>query len=47
MRLDVYPDGGISRLRLHGTVADPAREPIIQRWHDLLPPNHPAELYFD
>ena len=47
VRLDVYPDGGISRLRLHGTVADPAREQIIQRWQDLLPPNHPAELYFD
>ncbi len=35
IRLDIYPDGGISRLRLLGTVADQARAPIVQRWQAL------------
>jgi allantoicase len=46
VRLDIYPDGGISRLRLHGSVSTEARDAIIQRWQALLPPNHPAEEYF-
>jgi allantoicase len=46
VRLDIYPDGGISRLRLHGSVSAEARDAIIQRWQALLPPNHPAEEYF-
>jgi len=46
VRLDVYPDGGVSRLRLHGTVADDARDEIVQRWQALLPFDHPAEEYF-
>ena len=37
VRLDIYPDGGISRLRLHGTVADDARAAVAQRWLSLLP----------
>jgi allantoicase len=46
VRLDIFPDGGISRLRLHGTVPTDAQDVIIQRWRSLLPPNHPAEEYF-
>lgn len=44
VRLDVYPDGGISRLRLRGEVAPDARPAIIQRWQDLT--QTPDEEYF-
>jgi allantoicase len=37
VRLDIFPDGGISRLRLHGEVAPGAREPAAARWLGLLP----------
>jgi allantoicase len=37
VRLDIYPDGGLSRLRLHGSVPDEARPSIAQRWLSLLP----------
>jgi allantoicase len=37
VRLDIYPDGGLSRLRLHGSVSDGARPSIAQRWLSLLP----------
>jgi allantoicase len=46
VRLDIYPDGGISRLRLHGSVPPSAQDEIIQRWQALLPPDHPFEEYF-
>src|SRR5450631_2153143 len=39
VRLDIYPDGGISRLRLAGVVPPERREPIARRWLDLLPPS--------
>ena len=37
VRLDIFPDGGISRLRLHGEVAPAARDPLAARWLSLLP----------
>jgi allantoicase len=37
VRLDVYPDGGISRLRVHGAVAPEARAAVAERWVSLLP----------
>ena len=37
MRLDIYPDGGISRLRLVGVVPPEHREQIARRWLSLLP----------
>ena len=36
VRLDIYPDGGLSRLRILGAVAEPARNAIADRWVDLL-----------
>jgi allantoicase len=39
VRLDIYPDGGISRLRLVGVVPPALHEPIGRRWLDLLPPS--------
>lgn len=45
VRLDIYPDGGISRLRLRGAVADAAhRAAIAQRWLDLLPADQAAAV---
>jgi allantoicase len=43
-RLDIYPDGGIARLRLLGRVADDARDAIARRWLDLLPPDQAAAV---
>jgi allantoicase len=37
VRLDIYPDGGISRLRLIGVVPPARREQLARRWLDLLP----------
>lgn len=37
VRLDVYPDGGLSRLRVHGSVAPAARAALTHRWLGLLP----------
>ena len=50
VRLDIFPDGGISRLRLHGEVAPGAREPLAARWLSLLPAGlarqvDPAEFF--
>src|ERR1035438_4526909 len=39
VRVDIYPDGGISRLRRAGVVPPERREPIARRWLDLLPPS--------
>ncbi|MEP7020783.1 MAG: allantoicase [Pseudonocardiales bacterium] len=38
VRLDIYPDGGLSRVRVNGAVAPDQRARIAQRWVDLLPP---------
>ncbi|MCW2522607.1 MAG: allantoicase [Frankiales bacterium] len=37
VRLDIFPDGGISRLRLLGEIVPAAREKVGQRWLSLLP----------
>jgi allantoicase len=37
VRLDVYPDGGISRLRVLGEFSTEAREELGRRWLALLP----------
>jgi allantoicase len=42
VRLDIYPDGGISRLRLNGAVAEERRSALTRRWLDLLGPEQAA-----
>lgn len=37
VRLDIYPDGGISRLRIGGRVPTGSYEAITKRWLSLLP----------
>ena len=36
VRLDIYPDGGMSRLRLHGTLTPEGRERLGLRWFNAL-----------
>ncbi|HET9647888.1 MAG TPA: allantoicase [Microlunatus sp.] len=40
LRLDVYPDGGLSRLRLLGDVTEDVREQLARRFLAALPPEH-------
>jgi allantoicase len=51
VRLDIYPDGGISRLRLNGAIPPERHGAIAQRWLDLLPAAQAAavsrDLFFD
>jgi allantoicase len=40
LRLDVYPDGGLSRLRLFGELDAASAADTYQRWWDALPASH-------
>jgi allantoicase len=44
VRLDIYPDGGISRLRLIGVVPPELHEQIGRRWLGLLPADVAARV---
>jgi len=37
VRMDVYPDGGMARLRLHGALTPAGRTELVSRWFNLLP----------
>jgi allantoicase len=37
VRLDVIPDGGLARLRIHGEIIDEALSALRRRWRDALP----------
>jgi allantoicase len=37
VRLDIYPDGGMARLRLHGRLTPAGRDAIERRWRDSTP----------
>jgi allantoicase len=37
VRVDVYPDGGFSRLRLHGSLSGDARDQLALGWFNRLP----------
>lgn len=40
LRLDVYPDGGLTRLRCFGEIDDVERKHLYARFFDSLPPGH-------
>jgi allantoicase len=40
VRLDVYPDGGLTRLRCHGEVEADALARLRRVWWDSLPADH-------
>ena len=44
VRLDVFPDGGLARLRVHGAVPPPDRAAGVCRWLDLLPQAHAVQV---
>jgi allantoicase len=50
VRMDVYPDGGMARLRLHGSLTEAGRADLVCRWLNALPDSHaravgvPADL---
>jgi allantoicase len=44
VRLDVYPDGGMARVRLWGELAERGREQLAARWFDLLPGVRAAQV---
>jgi allantoicase len=37
VRLDIYPDGGMARVRLWGDLSPTGREDLVVRWFNLLP----------
>jgi allantoicase len=44
VRLDVFPDGGLARLRLQGPLAAEARAELALRWLNLLPDDHARQV---
>ncbi|KAA9165852.1 allantoicase [Amycolatopsis acidicola] len=44
VRLDIHPDGGLSRLRIYGTVPEDAQDEIARRWLEALPPEVAATV---
>jgi allantoicase len=40
VRLDVYPDGGLARLRCNGEIDPDAFDRVARSWWDALPPSH-------
>jgi allantoicase len=44
VRLDVYPDGGMARLRLPAELTASAREQLALRWFNLLPESQAATV---
>ena len=40
VRLDIYPDGGLARLRVHGEPTGAGRAAAAVRWFDTLPVEH-------
>lgn len=44
VRLNIYPDGGLARLRINGTLTDEVRNEAINRWLNLLPEPHAVQV---
>jgi allantoicase len=40
LRLDVYPDGGLTRLRCFGELPEEVRKDLYERFWDVLPAEH-------
>jgi allantoicase len=47
VRLDVYPDGGMARVRLYGDLTARARADLGLRWLNLLPDGHARQVLVD
>lgn len=44
VRLDIYPDGGMARLRLYGTLTADGRRELALRWFNALPLAHAVHI---
>jgi allantoicase len=44
VRLDVFPDGGMARVRLYGDLTAQARADLALRWLNLLPDGHARQV---
>jgi allantoicase len=44
VRVDVFPDGGMARVRLWGELSAHARDAMVTRWYDLLPATYAIGL---
>jgi allantoicase len=44
VRLDVFPDGGLARVRLNGALTVGAREDLIRAWFNALPAHHATQV---
>jgi allantoicase len=47
VRLDVYPDGGLARVRLYGELSQRGREELVLRWLNSLPDAHARQVLVD
>ena len=47
VRLDVFPDGGVARLRVHGRLTERGRRAAVARWLDVLPEEHALRVLVD
>jgi hypothetical protein len=47
VRLDIYPDGGMARVRLYGDLTPQARADLALRWLNLLPDRHARQVLVD
>jgi allantoicase len=47
VRLDVFPDGGMARVRLYGDLTAQARANLALRWLNLLPDAHARQVLID
>jgi len=45
VRLDVFPDGGMARLRLTGDPTDKGRAYLLRRWFNALPADHAMAVF--
>jgi allantoicase len=47
VRMDVYPDGGMARLRLYGGLTEAGRSAFVLRWFNLLPESQAIAVLAD
>jgi allantoicase len=47
VRMDVYPDGGMARLRLYGALSEAGRSAFVLRWFNLLPESQAVAVLAD
>jgi allantoicase len=44
VRMDIYPDGGMARLRLWGDLSAEGRDALSRLWYESLPADHVRQI---